>query len=370
MPGETLTLEAPGSTGQTPQARTGPTTEITIEAPETQIVPNTAGDADALRETREALAALQTRHDTEAIRARNATAEANRQRTEAARARDELARANTGRVSERRTALATAVQAADADLARAKTAVQTAGEAGDYAGLAEAQELIASARYRKDSAAAELAGMGDPATDTQPRRQQPQHQNESEQPAPYVPGPRVRQWLDENPEMMVQGSAFRSAALAAHDYAIKQWDAESDQYFDHINRAVAGFKPAKPPQQPARQQEQPMPQQNGGGSTSQAAPSNRGGGGSLPSGWKQINTLLGPVNVQDTNGGGMRFNFQGNEIVHEHMEEGAQVCYPDAYQKDPKQAVAMYTRDQVQIARERAAGGTGGLTLGDGATYR
>lgn len=372
--GETLTLEIPGEGSQPAASRQQqsathePNATLTEELTQQPSQPSaTTADDTAIRESRAAIERLQGERDAARAAEGRAASEANRQRTEASRLRDEAARANQGRAADRRAALASTVQAADAELARAKDAVRTAGEAGDYTAMAEAQELIASARYRKDSASAELASLGDPTADNR----QPQPQRQAEPQPDHVPGPRARKWLDAHPEMQ-SNEDFRDAAILGHRQAIKKGYApETDEYFAHIDRTVAGFKPQpqQQQQQPHAQQEpSPMPEQQPRGSTSQAGPSNRGGG-SLPSGWKTVNTAAGPINVQDLPGGGMKFNL-ADPSTAENIDDFAKVNYPGEYQKDPKGAKAMFAREMVRIAREAASGGVHDLVTGDGATYR
>lgn len=317
-------------------------------------------DADAIREAREAM----ERATAEAAAAR---AQAQTATSDAARARDEAARASRGRADDHRAMLANAVQAADSELARAKTAFKTAFDAGDADAMASAQEAIGSATYRKASASGQLATLGEPhKTEQSP----PQHQQRQ-----WTPGPRARQWLAEHPRMETDGNGqpvdreYQGTAAMAHQQAVNRGFApESDQYFEHINRVMdaaygsghAGGSGG------AQQMSQDQGRSNGGGSA--ATPTSRGSA-NTQGGWKPIRTGLGVLNVAEQSGR-MRISFP-DPSVRENMEEGAKICYPDQWAKDPGAALAAYAGEQVKIAREMEAGGDAGMTpMGEGRTYR
>lgn len=314
---------------------------------------NAADDADAVREATEAMSRVTT-----------AEAETRRANNEAAAARNEAARANRGRIDDQRAMLAGAVQAADSELSRAKTAFKAAFDAGDADAMASAQEAIGSATYRKANASGQLASMGEP----QQQRTQ-QTQQDQQQPV-WTPGPRARQWLSEHPRMD-NDREYQSTASLAHSQAVgRGYKPETDQYFEHVNRVMdaaygAGHANGSGggPQMSGNRE-----QGNGGGQQSHAAPSNRGGGGNN-SGWKPVRTGLGVLNVAEA-GGKMRISFP-DPSVRDNMEEGAKICYPDQWSKDPGAALAAYAGEQVKIAREMEAGGDAGMTpMGEGRTYR
>jgi hypothetical protein len=87
------------------------------------------------------------------------------------------------------------------------------------------------------------------------------------------------------------------------------------------------------------------------------APPSRGGNGGGSQGGT-VNTLLGPVTVRTVNG-------QTFLTIPDHLRadfaEGAKVV---------GMSLPEYTMEQVNIARERQSGGTGGLIMEEGRTYR
>ena len=310
-------------------------------------------DADAIREATEAM----QRATADATAARQQAQAAS---TDAAQARNEAARIARGRADDQKAMLAQAVQAADSELARAKAAFKTAFDAGDPDGMASAQEAIGSATYRKASASGQLATI-DPQQTQQPGQGQQQQQQQ------WTPGPRARQWLSEHPRMDTDRE-YQSTAALAHQQAVNRgFKPETDQYFEHVNRVMdAAYGSGHANGSGGGQQMQDQGRSNGGGSS--AGPTSRGGGNSQ-GGWKPIRTGLGVLNVAEQ-GGKMRISFP-DPSVRENMEEGAKICYPDQWAKDPGVALATYAAEQVKITREQESGGTGGMTpMGEGRTYR
>jgi hypothetical protein len=325
---------------------------------------NGPSDADAIREAHEALQQTTAQLTAAQQRERAAT-------TEASRARDEAARMAHGRAADHRAVLAQAVEGADSDLARARIALRSAGEAGDWEALAAAQEAIGSATYRKSNAAAQLAGLGDPASAG--GRMTPPAPGQQQQQQTAVPGPRSRQWLSEHPRMDTDRN-YQAAAVMAHNQALERGFApETDQYFDLINRVMdAAYGPAHAAGTSSNG-ERPMAGNNGngGGSSSHAGASNRGGGGGGQGGFKAVRTGGGVLEVSDNGRGGpMRIKLPQGDVL-EFMEEGAKTCFPDEWMKNQQEALATYMGEQVKIAREIEAGSNGGMIqMGEGRTYR
>jgi hypothetical protein len=179
--------------------------------------------------------------------------------------------------------------------------------------------------------------------------------------------------MDSDPE-------YQATAVMAHNQALRRGiQAESDAYFEHVNRVIN----AAYPDDAARGEPnggQPMPGNrdqgnggdrangggNGGGHASSAGPSNRGGS-QQQGGWKPIKTGLGTVNVSEA-GGRTRISFP-DASVRDNMEEGAQVCDPVGWNKDPAKALAEYTFEQIRIAREIESGASANLIIGEGRHY-
>lgn len=325
--------------------------------PNVAVVDTTPGpsDADAIREAREALD--RSNSQLTASQQREASA-----RSEAARARDEAARVSQGRAADQRAVLAQTVETADAELARARIALKSAGEAGDFDAMGSAQEAIASATYRKTHASGQLAALGEPGDQSQQRQQPAPQQNGG-----ATPGPRSRQWLTDHPRMDTDRE-YNATAVMAHSQAVNRGFApETDQYFDHINRVMDAAYGHGNGGSNGGQRE--MPGNEGRGSGGHSGPSNRGGGGSQSGAFKAVKTGLGTLEVSDTAAGGMRIRRpQGSTL--ENMEEGAKICYPSEWSKDPAAALATYMGEQIKIAREIEGGGNASLIIGEGNTYR
>lgn len=321
-----------------------------------------SSDADAIRESREALARITAERDSARGTARAA-------QTDAARLRDENARIAAGRANDQRAMLTEAITGADAALAQAKAAFRAAHDVGDADAMANAQEAIGSATYRKSQASGELARLGDaPAGGDQASRQGGGQQQTRQEPV-WTPGPRARQWLAEHPRMSDPEYAA-TAALADRQARARGLMAETDGYMDHINRvmnAAYGEGHAGGASNGGQNMQNGGNQGGGNGGNGSAGPSNRGGG-QQQGGWKPVRTGLGVVNVADQNGR-MRISFP-DPSVRENMEEGAKVCFPDDWSKDPAAALAKYTGEQVKIAREIEAGGIADLRHGEGRDYR
>lgn len=317
-------------------------------------------DADVIREAREALERTSTERD-------NALRAASTSRAEAAQARDTAARVQQGRVSDHRAVLAQTVEAADAELSRAKIALRAAHEAGDPDGIGAATEAISSATYRKTHASGQLAALGDaPAQGTQQQRQE---QPPTEQQGGWVPSARDREWIAAHPRMETDKEYAATAADADRGAKRKGFMPNTDAYYQYIDRAMdAAYGAGHAGGGTNGGQQMPNNREQGGGAGGHAGPSNRGGGGGQQGGWKSVVTGLGAVNVAEANGR-MRISFP-DPSVRENMEEGAKICYPDAWAKDPAAALAEYTGEQIKIAREMEAGGSAGMIIGEGRSYR
>lgn len=289
-------------------------------------------------------------------------------RSETAQARDQLARERQISVESHRAVAAQAIEAADAQMKRARDALRVAHDTGDSESLAAATEELASARYRKEQASAELQRLG------QARQQQPAQNGGGQQQANvWTPGPRAREWLAAHPRMESDQEYAQTAAMADAQARRRGYAPESDEYFRHVNQVMDGVYGAGHAGGAGGGQE-PMSGQsrdNRGGNgdrTSVAAPSHRGGG-TQNGGWKDIQTGLGILRVQES-GGKMKVAF-GDDSTRENMEEGAKVCFPGEYAKDPSDAIRQYVEAQIAIFRDQEAGrATGHVPMGEGRTYR
>jgi hypothetical protein len=354
-PSDTVELDAGTRAAPTNQQPAAPATPaVTLEDG-----PGRGADADA-----EALQAAQRALEQANQRATAQEAAARAAHSENARLRDQQARQARASITDRKAVLAQATEAADTDLSRAKMALKAAYDAGDPEAMGAAQEAIASATYRKSQAAGELATIdarlqAEPTSGAAAPAGQPQ-------PAAggYAPDQRARQWMDQHPRFDAD-PGYKATALALHNEAGQTHGFGSDAYYNHLNTGLARVYGESHGELPGGQQMQ----RQDGGNTSSAAPTNRGGGGSQSGSFKAVQTGLGVVNVARNQAGGMRISF-ADPSVRENMEEGAKICFPGQWAKDPQKALAEYVGEQVRIAEERNGGGTAGMVNGDGAIYR
>ena len=356
MPGDTLTLDVGGETvTRTPRSERPQT--VVADAPDDVSVLTGEGNApdslEAMLAASEAALAERDRQLADTNRRAQQAAD------EARQARDAAARANQGRVQDRAALVASTIEAASADKASATLALRTARESGDFDAEVKAQEMLASALYRHTQATAELNQMRAGGAQQPVQRDQGQQQ-------PHQPSEAAQRWLDSHPRYHTD-RAYRAVAVGGHTAALEAGlAAGSQEYVDFIDNLVAsvygpnhGTGDAAPITrgQPMQQhQQQPS-------STSSAGPSNRGGGGSAAGGGNVVQTLLGPVAV--TRRGGqiaqVRLLPRGGTDVTEDWKEGATIAGMD---------LGEYVKEQVLIAEERSAGGTGGWVHGDGQISR
>jgi hypothetical protein len=347
---ETLTIDE-GGQAVTRQPRRDRSDDLVSDA-STSVAVADAGHADhdperMLADSRKAL----EQRDQELADARKRENDA---RTQAARARDEVARANMGRATDRVAAVGSALEAAKADQTAAKLAKRAARESGDIDAEIAADELLASANYRLNQASGELNWLKQQGG--QPQPQGDQGATGGGQSA------EARAWLDAHPRYHTD-AAYRATANGAHSEALRAGKREgSQEYVDFIDQIVAQVygenhgTGTEPPA--ARRQQVDNGRQN---STSSAGPTNRGGGGSA-SGAKTVQTLLGPVGVTRANG-------KVVQVVLPPAGSQARADWEEAASVN-QMRLGDYAYEQVLIAEERAAGGSGGWVQGDGTVQR
>lgn len=320
------------------------------------------GDADAIKQARDALEAA----NQQAAAARAATQQA---QTENARLRDAALRERAGRATDRKAMLAQAVETADAEIKSALSAKRIAREAGDIEAENDADEVLASARYRKNHAAGELAQLGDaPTSEPTSDRTAPQQGGGQQQ---WTPSPRARQWMNEHPEFDEKGG-YHAAAVEIHNRLAHAGitEASGEIYFNMLNAGLSAQFGENHGRKGAPMNET---RPNGGDRGANAAPSNRGGAnGSGAMKLLPLASGLGQVRVQYRQDGTIARASFVDQNTRENMEEGAKVCYPEQYQdeKTRKAAIDRYTVEQIKIAEQNARGENTGLIYGEGGTFR
>jgi len=129
----------------------------------------------------------------------------------------------------------------DAEREKAKSALKSALEANDVDKITEAQDLLSKLSVEKEKVALAQAekemrskqAEEEKATETSP--QQPQAQISS----------RAQQWAEDN-EWFGSDRVMTSAAMGIHEDLIQQGiDAESDEYYNQINKRMKEYFPQK-----------------------------------------------------------------------------------------------------------------------------
>jgi len=152
-----------------------------------------------------------------------------------------------------------------------------------------------------------------------------------------------------------QSLANLGAILAAHGRAVLDGiSVDSTAYFRELDRAAAALEGNRG-NRDGDQRNGHMPNGNG----FNGAPPGRGDEGDRRGGSGVVNTGLGPVTVGRNSRGEITVNVPKHLLPD--FEEGAKIT---------GMKLGDYIYDHVKIAQERAAGGTGGLTMREGETYR
>lgn len=283
----------------------------------------------------EALAA--SRRATEAAEQAQRNAQQQAQQSQA-----EITRLRQSQMQDQSAVLASAVEASTAERDRHAHAWQAAMEAGDFGAAAKHQSDMMLATSKLDRASGELAVLK--AQGQQPQRQQPQTQQNGVSQA-------SQNWINSHKEF----NRHRDALILKHQELVNDGLVpDSPRYFRELdveyNRLVGDGGNQGGGQEVDRgRQFDGAPPSRGGGS----------GGGSDQSGRAgTVQTLLGPVGVRTTNGQTF-LNIPAH--LRPDFAEGAKVV---------GMSVEDYAMEQVNIARERAGGGTGGLISAEGQKYR
>jgi hypothetical protein len=317
------------------------------DAPEVHVEAEVITPELAVEDAREQLQAK----DRQVAEARRVAREAD-QRRQAAEA--QVIQAQEGRVNDRQTVVAQALEGAKSEQAAAKLAIRSAREMGDVDAELAAQEAFQGSTYRIAQATGELEYLR-----AQPRPSaQPQRTGRSAE---------AQQWLDDHPRFNTD-RVYRGVATDAHNEALREGHSEgSRSYVDYIDQIMTrefgeGHGQAEDNQQGARPMAQPARRP---GSTS--LPPSRGGG--TGSGWKTVKTELGDLLVQERSDGTRGIRFP-NAKTQADFEEGALLDKRASRSpEDFKRALAEYANEHVIIAQEQADGGNGDIVRGDGRAF-
>lgn len=320
-------------------ARDPETPAVVIEAPTATISPEEAL-ADAHRQLKES--------DRRSADSRRQAREADARARQAEAA---AAQATAGRSTDRATVVASAIDAAKAELTSARTAKRLAREAGDIDAEIQADDLAGAAQYRLQAATAEAEYL----------KANP----------PPKPGPvrsdggagmsaAAQRWVDDHPAFNSDPD-YQDAALLQHRKALRAGHKDgSPEYIDFIEDAMTEMygdghgqeEGARPVAQQPRQQQQRQAAPRG-----DAVPPSRNTGGNH--GWKTVDTGMGRVEYQDRPGGQRAIRF--SESDRENFEDGARISKMD---------LSDYVNDHITHAQEIAAGGRGDIIRGDGENFR
>lgn len=237
-------------------------------------------------------------------------------------------------------AVASAIEAENARLERARASYRTAREAGDLDAEQKAIEESGAARARLERLNEQKTAI-ERAPQQQPQRQ-----------AAPEPGPAAKQWLADHPKHATD-PVYRAALQVVHDAAVAGGlTVESPQYFDFAERELSTrFGPNHGKDAPVGDQGN-----RGNGSSTRrpaasgTAPGPSRGGSSPQRGTADVNSIAAKLGVPP------------DEIVAHAI-----ATYPRlAAEKGDNEAVARYVKAQEAILSER----DDSITVGNGRMYR
>ena len=341
---EALTIEHDGDAGQEPrrggqrpqrEARHQQADPVTIE------LPSAEDDSEAIV----AASARQIQqHDRQVAESRRVAAAAQARANAAEQA---LQQTNVARMNDQEALLAGVLESSTNEMAAARLAIRSAREVGDTDAEADAIQALSQATYRQSQVTGEL-GQLRAMKQQVPRPRQQQTQN--------GPTPEAQAWIDSHPAYLTD-MVYRGAANEAHNTAIAAGLPEGSQaYVDHIDNLMEqhfgeGHGQSGRPVQPQRRDADVR---------NTSLPPSRGQGAGA-GGYKRIQTILTkePLLVQERAGNAMSVKFFSDEQRRD-FQEGADAC---------RMPLQEYVLDQINIAKERDAGGTGDLITTEGARY-
>jgi len=289
-------------------------------------------------------------------------AEANRReaaaRSDAAQARDDAARARQGGAVARTQSLKTEHERAKADKEAAKLAIKTARDAGDLDAEIKAQESFNSADFRMNSTKQQLDQLN---AGGEMRMEEPETRSQGGGGQRVQISAPAQDWISRHPRFNTD-PAYREKLLAADNQAkLDGIIADSPAYFRALDAAHDAFVRAEGGNNGGDGGHE-MNNRNNGGSrrqeSSEATPPSRQQGGHGGAS-RQVKTALGTVSVTRRQDG--KIAIQIPPAIRADFEEGARITNMD---------LGSYAFEQVKIADEVAAGGTGGLIREEGSIWK
>jgi len=271
-------------------------------------------------------------------------------------AQAELQRARASQQQDQTAVLASQVEASTAERDRHASAWQAAMEAGDFKAAADHNKNLALATARLERASGDLAVIRAGI-----ERQQQSGTREPQQRSGVSAASMA--WVNSHPEFNRHATALieRSNRIIAEGVV-----PDSPRYFRDLDAEYDRLTGAAD-DKPVQQRGQSMNDGNGRQQFDGGTPS-RGGGQS--GGGNTVKTLLGPVSVSKGSDGRIRsINIPSH--LRELFDEGAKI---NGYFRDVggKRVLdtAGYALEQIEIAQERAAGGTGSLITAEGQIFK
>ena len=127
----------------------------------------------------------------------------------------------------------------DAEREKAKTALKTALEANDVNAIADAQDVLAKLSVEKEKVALAQAEKEVKAKEAEKKAEET-----PSQPQPQI-SQRAQSWAEDN-EWFGSDRVMTSAAMGIHEDLIQQGiDAETDEYYNQINKRMKEYFPQK-----------------------------------------------------------------------------------------------------------------------------
>jgi len=146
----------------------------------------------------------------------------------------------------------------DAEREKAKNALKTALEANDVNAIADAQDVLAKLSVEKEKVALAQA-----EKEVKAKEQEKKAEETPSQPQPKI-SPRAQSWAEEN-EWFGSDRVMTSAAMGIHEDLIQQGiDAETDEYYNQINKRMKEYFPQKFAQKSTEETPMKQPVQNVG----------------------------------------------------------------------------------------------------------
>jgi hypothetical protein len=146
----------------------------------------------------------------------------------------------------------------DAEREKAKTALKTALEANDVNAIADAQDVLAKLSVEKEKVALAQAEKEVKAKEAEKKAEET-----PSQPQPQI-SQRAQSWAEDN-EWFGSDRVMTSAAMGIHEDLIQQGiDAETDEYYNQINKRMKEYFPQKFAQKSTEEAPTKQPVQNVG----------------------------------------------------------------------------------------------------------